>query len=203
MESKSFLLSFFDIYKGVCIQNVSLQTDFIEIEFYLEMYKNKAQTLKINFDKIPGFYHYSINIVTAQSLILNLKLDCSSLLLCIANLCIQELIKTSIDYSSIKNGKLYYTFYHKEVCIELPSKPIVEVTYNNLILCSMLSQGYKIKEVKGSHFLFISSQLSQNMVTTHSCTCDTFSVYRDCKHLRSSRSVASNRNKLSGVLEVV
>jgi hypothetical protein len=202
MESKSFLLSFFDIYKDLSIKEAKVLSNCIEVQIYNTMLNSKEQSLEINFESIPGFYQYAKNIVQVQSQVLNLKMDYSTLELSIANLYIQEIIKRSIKYSAIKNGKLLYILNSSDIEIDLPSKPIVETSYNDLLLCSILSRGYYIKEVKGSHFIITGEDSVPNMVTRYNCTCDDFSLYRDCEHNRAAKAIISNRSKVSSIIQI-
>jgi len=197
MESKSFLLSFFNIYKDLSITEANMLSNHIEVNYSTP---NGKEELQINFESIPGFYQYAQNIVEVQSKILNLKVDYSTIELSIANMYIQELIKKTINYSSIKHGKLMYIVNSKEISVTLPSKPVLDTIYNNLLLCSLLNNGYVIKEVKGSHFIFSCEQLIQNMVTETSCTCDYFSFYRECEHNRSAKSLLKNRGVVKPII---
>lgn len=203
MESKSFLLSFFDIYKQLCINEATLLSNSIKVNYCLSYNKDRDHNLNIEFDQIKGFYQFATEIVTVQSLLLNVKQGYLDLPLSIANLYIQELIKTSVKYSTIKNGKLLYLTANREVTVELPSREVIETLYNKLLFCGLLSEGYIIKEVKGSHFVFISDSLVQNMVTSYNCTCDVFGLYRDCEHLRSSKTILLNRGLVKQVIKIM
>jgi len=190
MLSKSFLLASYFSYNTIELLSYTNIGSILKATVKNKK-SNKTVTIDIHYKDIPAVYYNAVNIYSAQIDLLtktfNPKLELPEAVIL---LLLQTKIEETITKTNIKNNILRYTIGYEEKEIELTNS---EELYNELLLCKLLVEGYKIEEIRGSHFRFISLEQKETMTTTHNCSCYEFNSIKDCKHVRAARVIRLNR----------
>lgn len=190
MLSKSFILASYFSYNTIELLSYT-NIGSVLTATVKNKESNKTAIIDINYNDIPEVYYNAVNIYSAQIDLLtktfNPKLELPE---AVIRLILQTKIEETITKTNIRNNILRYTINYQEREVELTDS---EKLYNELLLCKLLVEGYKIEEIKGSHFRFITLQKKETMTTTNNCSCYEFNSIRDCKHVRAAKVIRLNR----------